>query len=68
MRTALIYRGENDYWIAECPSLHGCISQGKSKEEAITNIKQAIEGYILALNDDNLPIPEENFDAMLAAI
>jgi len=68
MRAAIIYRGEDDYWIAECPSLPGCISQGKSKEEAITNIKQAIEGYILALKDDNLPIPEENFDAMLVAI
>jgi len=68
MRAVILYRGEDGYWIAECPSLPGCISQGKSKEEAITNIKQAIEGYILALKDDDLPIPEEKFETMIVAI
>ena len=68
MREAIIYHGEDNYWIAECPSLPGCISQGKTKEDAITNIKEAIEGYILALKDDDLPIPEERFDAMLVAV
>ena len=68
MREAIIYHGEDEYWIAECPSLPGCISQGKTKEEAITNIKEAIEGYILALKEDGLPIPEERFDAMLVAV
>lgn len=68
MREALIYRGEDGYWVAECPSLPGCISQGKTKEEAITNIKEAIEGYILVLKDDNLPIPPENFEAFVVAV
>ncbi|MCJ7811812.1 type II toxin-antitoxin system HicB family antitoxin [bacterium] len=68
MREAIIYYGEDDYWIAECPSLPGCISQGETKEEAIKNIKEAIEGYILALKDNGLPIPEERFDAMLVAV
>ncbi len=68
MREAIIYRGEDNYWVAECPSLPGCISQGKTKEDAITNIKEAIEGYILSLKDDGLPIPEEHFDAMLVAV
>ncbi len=68
MREVFIHRGENGYWIAECPSLPGCISQGKTKEEAISNIKEAIEGYILALQEDNLPIPEEHFDSFVIAI
>ena len=68
MREVFIYHGEDGYWIAECSSLPGCISQGKTKEEAITNIKEAIEGYILALKDDNLPIPAENFDAFVVAV
>lgn len=49
MREVIIYRGEDGYWVAECPSLPGCISQGKTKEEAIANIKEAIQGYIKAL-------------------
>ena len=53
----VIYPGENGYWVVECPSLPGCVSQGKSKEEAIANIKEAIQGYIAALEQDKLPIP-----------
>lgn len=55
MRQVIIYSGEDGYFVAECPSLPGCVSQGKTKEEAITNIKEAIGGYIAALKDDNLP-------------
>lgn len=61
MRQVIIYYGEDGYWIAECPSLHGCISQGKSKEEAVANIKEAIQGYIAALEEDGLPVPEDRF-------
>ncbi len=68
MRQAILYPGEDDYWVAECPSLPGCISQGKTKEEAIQNIREAIEGYVLALQDDGLPIPPERFDAVLLAV
>jgi predicted RNase H-like HicB family nuclease len=68
MREVFIYLGEDGYWVAECPSLPGCISQGKTKEEAIINIKEAIEGYILVLKEDNLSIPAENFEAFLVAV
>ena len=57
MRQVVIYPGENGYWVVECPSLPGCVSQGKSKEEAIANIKEAIQGYIAALEQGKLPIP-----------
>ena len=68
MRQVIIYSGEDGCFVAECPSLPGCISQGKTKEEAIANIKEAIEGYIAALKEDNLPVPAENFDAMVVAV
>ncbi len=68
MRQAVIYPGEDGYWVAECPSLPGCISQGKTKEEATRNIKEAIEGYIAALQDDGLPVPEERFDVFVVAV
>ena len=68
MRQVLIYPGEDGYWVAECPSLPGCISQGCSRDEAITNIKEAIEGYVEALKEDGLPVPAERFEAMLVAV
>ena len=68
MRQVIIYPGEDGYWVAECPSLPGCISQGRTKEEAIANIGEAIRGYVKALEQDDLPVPEERFDALLAQI
>ncbi len=68
MRQVVIYPGEDGYWVAECPSLPGCISQGKTKAEAVANIKEAIEGYIAALEDDHLPVPAENLDALVVAV
>jgi len=68
MRQVVITKGEDGYWVAECPSLPGCISQGQTKEETISNIREAIQGYIEALDDDGLPIPEDHFDAMLVAV
>lgn len=67
MRQVVVYPGEDGWWVAECPSLPGCISQGETKEKAIENAKEAIQGYISALKDDNLAIPEDKFDALLVA-
>jgi predicted RNase H-like HicB family nuclease len=63
MRQVILYPGESGYWVAECPSLPGCISQGTTKEEAIANVREAIEGYILALKGDGLLVPEEPSEA-----
>ena len=68
MRQVIIYRGEDGYWVAEVPSLPGCLSQGSTREEAIENIKEAIRGYVAALEQDGLPVPEERFDALLVAV
>jgi len=68
MRQVIVYPCEDGYWIAECPSLPGCISQGKTKEEALTNIKEAIKGYIAALTEDRLPVPEEHFETIVVAV
>jgi len=68
MRQVIIYSGEDGYFIAECPSLPGCISQGGTREEAVSNIKEAIHAYIAALEEDGLPVPEEHFGAMVVAV
>jgi len=59
MRQVLVYPGEDGYWVAEVPSLPGCISQGTTRAEALVNIKEAIEVYIEALEEDGLPVPED---------
>ena len=68
MRQVVVYPGEYGYWVAECPSLPGCISQGRTRQEAIGNIKEAIEGYIIALKEDGLPVPEDRFEALVVAV
>jgi len=68
MRQVVIYPGEDGYWVAECPSLPGCISQGATREEAVENIKEAIDAYVVALKEDGLPVPAEHFDALMVAV
>jgi predicted RNase H-like HicB family nuclease len=68
MRQVIVYSGEDGYWVVECPSLPGCISQGKTKQEAIANIKEAIQGYVAALEEDGLPVPEERFETLVVAV
>jgi predicted RNase H-like HicB family nuclease len=68
VRQVVIYPGEDGYWVAECLSLPGCISQGETKEEAVANIKEAIQAYIASLIDDGLPVPEEHFASLLLAV
>ena len=53
----LIEQYEDGIFITECPSLPGCISQGKTRKEAIENIQDAIKGYLESLRKHNEPIP-----------
>ncbi len=47
----VLEEGESGYIIASCPSLPGCRSQGKTEEEALENIRDAIAGCLAVLND-----------------
>ena len=58
VRQVIIYPGEDGYWVAECPTLFGCISQGRTREEAIRNMREAIDVYIAALEEDGLRVSE----------
>ncbi|MCB8983002.1 MAG: type II toxin-antitoxin system HicB family antitoxin [Ardenticatenaceae bacterium] len=51
MRQVLIYPGEDNFWVAECPSLPRCISQGERREEVIVNIREAIDLYVESLTE-----------------
>jgi len=48
---------EDGMYVVSVPSLPGCISQGKTREEALENIKDAIKGYLESLKKHNEPIP-----------
>ena len=53
----IIEQDEDGMFISECPTLPGCISQGKTRKEALENIKDAIKGYLESLKKHNEPIP-----------
>ena len=53
----LIGPDEDGVFVAECPSLPGCISQGATRAEALVNIKDAISGYLASLAQHNEPVP-----------
>jgi len=55
----IISQGEDGWIIAKCPVLPGCITQGKTKEEALKNIKEAIAGCIETRKEMGWPITEE---------
>ena len=53
----LIEQDEDGIFVAEVPNLPGCISQGKTREESLANIKDAITGYIASLEKHKEPVP-----------
>jgi predicted RNase H-like HicB family nuclease len=61
----MLFKGEDGYWVAEVPSLPGCVSQGATREAALENVRDAIHGYEEALSVDGLPVPPETFETLL---
>lgn len=58
MKFRIILEQDKDgIFIAECPTLPGCISQGKTRTDALKNIKDAIHGYLESLKKHSEPIP-----------
>jgi len=54
--TAIIEQGRESGYVAYVPALKGCVSQGDTKEEALHNLKEAMEAYIEALLEDGLQV------------
>ena len=51
-----LWPGEDGYFIAECPSIPGCMSQGKTEVEALENIREAILGCLEVRREMGLPL------------
>lgn len=68
MRAVILRHGEDSCWVVECPSLPGCVSQGKTKADALANIKEAIEGWIETMKAHGQPIPQDDFDTQIVCV
>ena len=54
----VIEKDEDGVYIATVPELPGCVSDGKTRREALTNVKEAISGYLETLKDMNWAMPK----------
>jgi predicted RNase H-like HicB family nuclease len=54
-----LQRDEDGVWVAECPSIPGCVSQGQTREEALTNIREAIGACLEVRAERGLPLTVE---------
>ncbi|MBI4289531.1 MAG: type II toxin-antitoxin system HicB family antitoxin [Chloroflexi bacterium] len=57
----ILERNEDDegFYTVTVPALPGCVTQGRTKKEALIRAKEAIEGYLESLQKDGLPVPED---------
>lgn len=62
-----IERDEDGVWIVECPSIPGCVTQGDTKDEALTNIKDAIKLCLEVRAEKGLPLTIETRQIEVAA-
>lgn len=62
-----IERDEDGIWIAECPSIPGCVSHGETKDEAIENIKDAVKLCLEVRAEKGLPLTVETRQIEVAA-
>jgi predicted RNase H-like HicB family nuclease len=53
----LLEQDEDGVFVAEVPSLPGCITQGATRAEALSNVQEAIEGFLESLRAHDEPIP-----------
>jgi predicted RNase H-like HicB family nuclease len=60
-------RDEDGVWIAECPSIPGCVSQGHTKDEALTNVQEAITLCLEVRAEKGLPLTIETRQIEVAA-
>ena len=58
----IIEQDEKGYYVAEVPALPGCFSQGKTHDEAIANIKEAIKGWLEVMESRKTFNPKHSFE------
>ena len=66
--TVVIEDGDDGMYVVHCPALPGCWSQGRTREEALANAREAIELYVESLQANGEPIPEDVADTVEVAV
>jgi predicted RNase H-like HicB family nuclease len=66
-RRVILYPGEDGYVVAEVPSLPGCISQGRTRDEALANIQEAIALHVEVLQELGEPVPDDRVEVVEVA-
>jgi predicted RNase H-like HicB family nuclease len=66
-RRVLLYPGEDGFMVAEVPSLPGCISQGRTRDEALTNVREAISLHEEVLRERGETLPEDKVELVEVA-
>ncbi|MDX6386135.1 MAG: hypothetical protein QOK48_3708 [Blastocatellia bacterium] len=66
-RQVLLYPGEDGYVVAEVPSLPGCVSQGRSRDEALANVREAISLHEEVLRERGEPVPDDRVEIVEVA-
>jgi len=67
MQLMVVLEHDEDGWItASVPALKGCHSQGRTREEALANVREAVEGWLLVEQEDKAPVnaPEVEITAI----
>ena len=64
----IVEQDEDGIFVAEAPSLPGCVSQGNTRDEALVNVKEAIEGYLESLRKHGDPIPPPITEEMIEVV
>ena len=61
LRLLVLFETDEDGWeVASCPTLPGCHSQGRTREEALANIREAIRGYLASMREQGTPPPSSS--------
>lgn len=68
MRQVILYPGEDGWWVAEIPSLPGCVTQGRSKQEALENASEAAQVWMEAAKELGRPIPQDRGGAEIVEL
>lgn len=64
----LFWSSDDDCWIADVPDLNPCSAHGDTRQEAIRNIQDAIEGWLEVARDKGFPIPEAKYRPAIYAV
>ncbi len=62
-----MYPGEDGYVVAEVPSLPGCVSQGKNRDEALANVREAISLHEEVLRERGESVPDDRVEIVEVA-